>query len=73
MPRPTQFKILWTIWMVGGGLAAAVIAYAVTGDWRWTVGALLASGVILNTIGQIVTQPVKSVAASRRPRTKRPA
>jgi hypothetical protein len=66
MQRTTRFKVLWTIWMSGGGLAAAVLAYAVTGSWWWALAALLGSGVVLNAIGQMVTQPVRAVSASRR-------
>jgi hypothetical protein len=71
--RSTRFKVLWTIWMAGGGLAAAAIVYKLTSSWWWTLGALLASGVVLNAIGQVITQPGRAVSASRqRPADLRP-
>jgi hypothetical protein len=43
----TRFKVLWTLWMAGGGIAATV----------------LASGVVLNFIGQLVVQPLMATRA----------
>jgi hypothetical protein len=68
----TRFKVLWTIWMAGGGLAIAAIVYAITDSLGWTIVALLASGVVLNTIGQLVTQPIRAARANgprHRPRS----
>lgn len=66
MHRGVLFKILWTIWMAGGGLTAAVIAYSLTSSWWWALGALLGSGVVLNAVGQAVTRPVRAPASRHR-------
>ena len=65
MQRTTRFKVLWTIWMAGGGVAAAAIVYAVTTSWWWGLAALVGSGVVLNAIGQAITQPARAISASR--------
>lgn len=65
-PRSTRSKVLWTVWMSGGGIATAVIVYALTDSLGWAVVGLLASGVVLNAIGQMVTQPIEAVSARRR-------
>jgi len=61
MKRSRRFKVLWTVWMAGGGIAVAVTVYAVTASVGWTIIGLLLSGVVLNVIGQAVTQPLKAV------------
>ena len=66
MDRSTRFKVLWTVWMAGGGIATAVIVYAITGRIGWTVVGVLASGVVLNAIGQVFVQPAKAVRGVRR-------
>jgi hypothetical protein len=53
--RPT---VLWTLWMVAGGIAATAAIYLITGSWAWAFLALLAAGVVLNAIAQLVVQPV---------------
>jgi hypothetical protein len=53
-------KILWTLWMAGGGLVVGVLVYMATTSIVWTVVAVFGSGVVLNAIGQMVTQPVKA-------------
>jgi hypothetical protein len=73
MKRNTRFKILWTVWMAGGGLATAAIVYAISDSFAWAVVGLLASGVVLNAVGQMVTQPIKAVRGSRSPTPGRPA
>jgi hypothetical protein len=65
MKRSTRFKILWTIWMAGGGIATFAVVYAITGSFGWAVVGLLASGVVLNTIGQTVVQPMNAVTRAR--------
>lgn len=65
MQPSTRFKVLWTIWMAGGGLAAAAIVYGLTSTWWWAVATLLGSGVILNAIGQAITQTLRAISASR--------
>lgn len=65
MKRSTRFKVLWTVWMAGGGLVTAAVVYAISGSVGWAVVALVASGVVLNAVGQMVTQPIKAVAATR--------
>ena len=67
MRRSSRFKVLWTVWMAGGGLTASAIAYAVTEDWRWALGALLRSGPVLNTVGQMIVQPFRA-AGGRHPK-----
>ena len=66
MERSTRFKIMWTVWMAGGGIAIAVIVYIVTSSIGWALVGLLASGVVLNTIAQMIIQPAKAVTRSRR-------
>ena len=51
--------------MGGGGLATAAIVLATTGSIGWAVLGLLASGVVLNAIAQIVTQPFKAATRNR--------
>jgi uncharacterized protein (DUF697 family) len=63
--RDTRSKVLWAVWMTGGGIVAAAIVYALTNSVGWAVVGLLASGVVLNAIAQMVTQPVRAVTASR--------
>jgi hypothetical protein len=58
MQQGTRFKVLWAVWMSGGGIATAVIVYVVTGSLGWALLGLLASGILLNVIAQMVTQPV---------------
>ena len=70
MRRTTRFNVLWAIWMSGGGFGAATICYLVTGSWWWALGALIGSGVVLNAIGQVVTQPATAFAASRHRRSR---
>jgi len=65
MKHSVRFKVLWTLWMSVGGIASAVIVYGITGSPGWAVVGLLASGVVLNAIGQVVVQPFE---AKRRPR-----
>lgn len=65
MSRQKRFKVLWTVWMAGGGVTAGVVALLVTGSWVWTVVAVLASGVLLNAIGQMIVQPVRAARGQR--------
>jgi ABC-type Fe3+-siderophore transport system permease subunit len=60
MKRSTRFKVLWTVWMAGGGLVTWVVVYAITGSVGWAVVALLVSGVVLNAVGQAVVQPMNA-------------
>ena len=66
MDRSTRFKVLWTVWMTGGGIATGAVVYAITGSVGWTVVGVLASGVVLNAIGQVFVQPVKAARGVRR-------
>jgi uncharacterized protein (DUF697 family) len=65
MKRSTRFKVLWTVWMAGGGLVTAVVVYAITASVGWAVVGLLVSGVVLNAVGQVVVQPTKAVSGTR--------
>jgi hypothetical protein len=65
MQQGTRFKVLWAAWMSGGGIATAVIVYVVTGSLGWALLGLLASGIFLNAIAQMVIQPVKAAIATR--------
>lgn len=65
MKRSRRFVVLWTIWMVVGGLAIALIVYVFTGSVVWAVVGLLASSVVLNMIGQMVTRPVDAITKPR--------
>jgi hypothetical protein len=67
MKRSTRFKVLWTMWMSGGGIATAAIILVVTGSLGWAFVGLLASGIVLNAIAQMVIQPVKAARGHRRP------
>jgi hypothetical protein len=62
--RSTRFKVLWTVWMSGGGIATAAIVYMLTASLGWAIAGLLASGVVLNAIAQIVIQPIKAVSGN---------
>ena len=66
MKRSTRFKVMWTVWMSGGGLATGAIVYIVTGSLGWALVGLVASGIVLNAIGQIVIQPVRASRGNRR-------
>jgi hypothetical protein len=65
MKRSTRFKVLWTVWMAGGGLVTSAVVYAITGSVGWAVVGLLASGVFLNAIGQVVVQPMNARSRTR--------
>jgi hypothetical protein len=52
MRRSARCKVLWTVWMAGGGLATTVVVYAITANLAWAVVGLLVSGVVLNAVGQ---------------------
>jgi hypothetical protein len=54
MKRSTRFKVLWTLWMSGGGIATAAVILVVTGSLGWALVGLAASGIVLNTIAQVV-------------------
>jgi hypothetical protein len=70
MKRTKRFKVLWTIWMAGGGIAIAVIVFVVTASVVWAIIGLLGSSVVLNMIGQAVTQPMNAArGANRKART----
>jgi hypothetical protein len=66
MERSTRFKLLWTLWMTGGGIATGVVVYAITHSIGWTIVGVLACGVVSNAIGQALVQPVKAVRGVRR-------
>jgi hypothetical protein len=66
MKRSTRFKVLWTTWMSGGGIATGAIILIVTGSAGWALVGLLASGIVLNAIAQMVIQPAKAVRGDRR-------
>jgi hypothetical protein len=56
MQRGTRFKVLWAVWMSGGGIATTVIVYVVTGSLSWALLGLVASGILLIVIAQVVIQ-----------------
>ncbi len=58
-------KVLWTLWMSGGGIAVGLAVFFLTSSVGWTVLAVLGSGVVLNTIGQMITQPVRATRSHR--------
>lgn len=60
MTPTTRSKVMWAVWMTGGGVAIAVLVDVLTGSLGWAVVALLGSGVVMNTIAQMVTQPFKA-------------
>ena len=66
LKRSTRSKVLWTVWMCVGGVVVAAIVYGTTGSVGWAVVALVASGPVLNTIGQAITRPVRAATGSRR-------
>ena len=68
MGGQTRSRILWASWMAGGGLVTSLIVWGLTGSAVWAVVALLASGPVLNAIGQVVVQPAQAArGAGRRP------
>ena len=71
MKRSTRFKVLWTVWMAGGGVVTAAVVYAITASIGWALVGLLVSGVVLNAVGQAVVQPAKAVRGSRAKETPR--
>ena len=71
MKRSTRFKVLWTVWMAGGGLVTSAVVYAITASVGWALVGLLASGVVLNAVGQMVVQPMKAVSATRDSQSRR--
>jgi len=73
MQRSTRFKVLWTVWMAGGGLVTWAVVYAFTGSVGWAVVALLASGVVLNAVGQAVIQPMNAKSRTRDSQPRSPA
>jgi hypothetical protein len=73
MKRSTRFKVLWTVWMAGGGLVTSAVAYAITGSVGWAVVGLLASGVVLNALGQAVVQPMNARSRTRDGQPRSPA
>jgi hypothetical protein len=52
--------------MTGGGIAIALVVWALTDSVGWAVLALLASGPVLNAVAQIVVQPTRAARATRR-------
>jgi hypothetical protein len=66
MKQSTRSQVMWTAWMAGGGIVIAAVVYLVTGSIGWALVGLLASGVVLNTIAQMIIQPAKAMAKSRR-------
>ena len=60
MKRSTRFKVLWTVWLAGGGLVTTVVVYAITASVGWALIGLLASGVVLNAVGQVVADGHRS-------------
>jgi len=72
MERTTRFKVLWTVWMAGGGVVSALVAYLVTNSVAWAILTLLLSGIVLNTVAQAVTRPVGAVASGPRRHRDRP-
>lgn len=64
--RSTRFKVLWAVWMSGGGIATFVIVYLLTGGIVWALLGLLASGIVLNAIAQIIIQPFGAVSGTGR-------
>ena len=65
MERSARYKVLWTVWMAGGGLATAAVVYAITASLGWAAVGLLVSGVVLNAVGQVVVQPMKAARGTR--------
>jgi hypothetical protein len=73
MKRSRRFKVLWTVWMAGGGLVTFALVDAITGSVGWAVVGLLASGVVLNAVGQVVVQPMNARSQSRDSQPRNPA
>ena len=70
MKRSGRLKVLWTAWMVGGGLVTAAVVYAITASFGWALVGLLVSGVALNVIGQAVVQPTNAARGTRRKKSE---
>lgn len=67
MNSSTRSKVMWTLWMTGAGLTAAVVVLLATGSIWWAVLALIASGPVLNLIAQLLVQPAGAIRGSQRP------
>lgn len=57
MKRSTRFKVLWAVWMTGGGIATFLIVHLLTASIGWALLGLLASGIVLKSIGVRTTEP----------------
>jgi hypothetical protein len=69
--RPkTRSRVLWAVWMTGGGIAASLVVWALTESVVWALVALLASGPVLNALGQMVVQPARSARGAIRDRDR---
>ena len=64
MTRSRRSKVLWTVWMGGGGLLIAAVVYVVTDSIGWAAVALLAAGPVLNAVAQVFTQPLKAARSA---------
>jgi len=62
----TRSRVLWACWMTGGGFALSLVVWVLTGTVVWALVALLASGPVLNAIGQMVVQPARTVRDTSR-------
>ena len=49
----------------------SAVVYAITASVGWALVGLLASGVVLNAVGQMVVQPMKAVSATRDSQSRR--
>ncbi len=68
MRASTRSKVLWASWMAGGGLTASLIVWLLTDSVVWALVALLASGPVLNAVGQMFVQPAQAVRNAARER-----
>lgn len=66
MGPQTRSKVRWAVWMTGGGIAASLVVWWLTDSVVWAIVALLASGPVLNTIGQMVAQPARAARDATR-------
>jgi hypothetical protein len=69
--RPqTRSKVLWALWMTGGGIATALVVWGLTDSLGWALVALLASGPVLNALGQMVVQPTRAARGAAKERDR---
>lgn len=45
-----SYRLRWTLWMTALGLTSAVVAYLITDNAWWALGAAAVSGMVANAV-----------------------